>query len=188
MITRSTCCVSMISSRSSKRPSQGRSGVPTSWTSSSTIPIGTRPYWAFLPSFSTTCPATIAGAEDQGPLAQALVAVQAGADDGAGDAAEDGEAGDGEEGEDDRVLDRGRGGEAEQRPGDQQDGDEAARHLGNRRGPDRQLVAAVEADAEGGERPERGRTEDESEALVRSGGRARSRRRRRRTRPRRSRR
>ena len=65
-----------------------------------------------------------------------------------------------------------RRGDSEQRPGDEQDGDEAARDLGDGRGPGGELVAAVEADAESGERPESDRAEDVGEA--RPGGRGRA--------------
>ncbi len=107
-----------------------------------------------------------AGAEDQGPLAQVGIAVEAGADDRAGDAGETGDAGDSEEGQHHLVADTQRHGGPEQGPGDEEDGDEAPRDLGDGGGPGGELVAAIEADAEGGEGPEGGRAEDEDEALL----------------------
>ncbi len=86
MITRSICCASMIVSRSEKRPSQGRSGVPASCTSSSTRPTGTSPNWRVVVKLLDNLAGDEAGAEDQRPLAQLRGPVQAGADDRAGDA------------------------------------------------------------------------------------------------------
>ena len=184
MITRSMFCASMIASRSLKRPSQGRSGVPTSCTSSSTMPTGTRPNWTLLWSFLTTWPATMPEprirvrwrrsgarcrpARTTARAQPAKTAVPA--------TVRKVRATTWREAED--------RGDAEQRPGDQQHGDEAARDLGDGGGPGRELVAAVEADAEGGERPEQPGAEDVGETgggdVCRAGGR---RARRRRTRP-----
>ena len=80
--------------------------------------------------------------------------------------------------------DRQQRGDPEQWPGDQQHGDEAARDLGDGGGPGGELVAAVEADAESGQRPEqawrrrRSRAPPASRPEDRDGERARRRKRR----------
>ena len=154
MMTRSICCASITAPMSLKPPSRGRSGVPMLCTSSSTMPTGTRPNWPLLRSFVTICPATTpeptisvrwtrsgvrcrpartpARATPAKTTSPATVTKVSGT----------------------ICAEAQGGGDPEEGPGDQQHRDESARNLAHGRGPGRELVAAVQPDAEGREGPE----------------------------------
>ncbi len=115
-------------------------------------------------------PGDDAGAEDQGALAQLGGAMEPGPHDRPGDAGQRSRRGHGEEGERDAVVEAEQRRGGEEGPGDQHHGDENPRNLRDRRGPGRELIAAVEADAERDQRPGQAVDEDVDEAGGEIGG------------------
>jgi len=89
-----------------------------------------------------------AGAEDHGPLPQVRLPVQVGAHEGAGDDHEQDQGADRDAGRADQRVQADRGGDAVDRPRREDQGDRAARHFGDGRSPEGQVVGAVEADGE----------------------------------------
>jgi hypothetical protein len=108
----------------------------------------------------------LAGAEDQRALAQVGDAVEAGTGERPGQAAEDEEREDRGEGDADRWIEPDQVCSPVGRPGHQHRGDEVTGELGDGRGPAGQLFAAVQADAEGGERPKQRHEGDKEETAI----------------------